>query len=108
MANTQQTQKFDSEDKINKSRGLKKADKSTKKVSKSTKVVKIEPMAFVNISIHPKPRKLVAKLRRKANQARNRLVRADINREFKGEAGSKKASEYHMKLSALSQGIHIA
>lgn len=78
-------------------------------IKKSKKIIKTEPaVPFVNISIHPKPRKLVAKLRRKANHARNRLIRADINREFKGEAGSKKAGEYHMKLSALSQGIHIA
>ena len=82
--------------------------KVTVMIKKTKRVVKTEPaVPFISISIHPKPRKLVAKLRRKANQARNRLVRADINREFKGEAGSKKAGEYHMKLSALSQGIHI-
>ena len=70
---------------------------------KSEKTGKAEQK--VSISIHPKPRKLAARLRRRANQIQNRLIRADINREYRGEAGSKKAGEYHEKMKALSLGL---
>jgi len=70
---------------------------------KSEKTGKAEQK--VSISIHPKPRRKEAKLRRKMNQAANRIMRADINREYRGETGSKKAGEYHEKMKALSLGL---
>jgi hypothetical protein len=79
-----------------------------KKIKKMLDEKSTPTTPFVNISIHPKPRKLATKIRRKANHARNRMARAAINQEYRGESGSKKAGEYHMKLAALSQGMLMA
>lgn len=67
---------------------------------------KTEKTEKTNISIHPKRRSPEARLRRKMNQTRNRLARAQINQEYRGEAGSRRAGEYHSKLKALSMGLY--
>ena len=58
-----------------------------------------------NKSIHPNPRKPGVAARRNLKHAANRRVRADLNREYRGEAGSKKASSYHSELKAIGMGL---
>lgn len=43
--------------------------------------------------------------RKQAKNRHNRMIRANLNREYAGEAGSKNAALYHQKLKEISLGI---
>lgn len=55
-------------------------------------------------SIHPRKRGFKARENRAKNHAKNRTIRANLYSTMDGETGTKRASEWHSTLDALSMG----
>ena len=67
-------------------------------------MTKLRESVGKGMSIHPQPRNARAVARRKKNHARNKTIRADLNRGNRSADWQKDVSTFHDTLKAISMG----